>query len=169
VKLLKINPGNILKADDAVIELDFSEMIEGLDNIYGDCEFTKPAQFKGQLTNMGGVLSLKGRLRAEYTVKCFRCLKEINSVIDTKIEEKYVNSENNVDSEAYTYEYNMIDITRALKDNIILALPVRQLCSANCKGLCPNCGANLNLQACNCRNDNVDARLEVLKNFFNKN
>ena len=166
---MKISLEKIIKIDNALIELDFSEVIEGLDTIYGDCEFTQPASFKGQLSNYDGVLSLRGRLKAEYKANCSRCLKEINNFINTTVDEKLVSEKSDHDIEVYTYEGNVVDISKILKDNIILALPVRQLCSEDCKGICPTCGVDLNFQDCNCNRKDVDLRLEVLKNFFNKN
>jgi len=43
---------------------------------------------------------------------------------------------------------------------------MKPLCHADCKGLCPQCGANLNLESCTCENVQVDPRLAVLKNLL---
>jgi len=53
-----------------------------------------------------------------------------------------------------------------LKDNIILNLPVKKVCDDNCKGLCPRCGVNLNEKTCDCKDENINPQLEVLKKFF---
>ncbi|MCK8058071.1 MULTISPECIES: DUF177 domain-containing protein [unclassified Fusibacter] len=60
-----------------------------------------------------------------------------------------------------------IDLTEALTDDILINLPIQLLCSENCEGLCPTCGANLNVESCECDNETIDPRLEGLKNFFN--
>ena len=52
-----------------------------------------------------------------------------------------------------------------LREQILLALPMKALCAVDCKGLCPSCGANLNVKGCNCAkeqfNPNLDALLEI--------
>jgi uncharacterized protein len=50
-----------------------------------------------------------------------------------------------------------------------LQVPMKILCSEECKGLCPNCGVNLNTGSCNCRREMTDERLAALKNFRVKN
>jgi uncharacterized protein len=47
-----------------------------------------------------------------------------------------------------------------------MELPMHPLCKQSCKGICPQCGADLNVSPCTCENDNVDIRLEKLKNLF---
>ncbi len=67
------------------------------------------------------------------------------------------------DLEECFYEGDVIDLTEILREQIILALPMYPRCSPDCKGLCPVCGIDLNQKACDCRRDEVDSRLVVLK------
>ena len=60
-------------------------------------------------------------------------------------------------------EEGRIDTDRLLRENILLSLPVQPLCRGECRGLCPRCGANLNLGACNCTDTRVDPRLQALR------
>lgn len=56
-----------------------------------------------------------------------------------------------------------------LKESFILALPLKNLCSESCKGLCVGCGANLNLEKCSCPdNDKTDPRWDTLTKLLNK-
>ena len=59
-----------------------------------------------------------------------------------------------------------IDLDELLTADILLELPSKFLCSDNCKGLCPKCGANLNETTCNCTTKQIDPRLEVLKQLI---
>ncbi|MFW5872616.1 MAG: YceD family protein, partial [bacterium] len=61
-----------------------------------------------------------------------------------------------------------VDIRQILKSNIFLDLPIKPLCSEDCKGLCPQCGQNLNKGDCNCERDIIDPRLAKLEKFFDE-
>ena len=61
-----------------------------------------------------------------------------------------------------------IDLSGPIWETLITALPSRVLCSDDCKGLCPQCGANLNKVTCGCTKDNSDPRFDVLR-FAMKN
>ena len=60
-----------------------------------------------------------------------------------------------------------IDLYELLREDIILNLPMIHLCKPDCKGLCSQCGANLNYEKCSCNKDSVDPRLEILKTLLN--
>ena len=60
-------------------------------------------------------------------------------------------------------EEGRINTDRLLRENILLSLPVQPLCREDCRGLCPQCGANLNLGSCGCQVPRVDPRLQVLR------
>ena len=61
---------------------------------------------------------------------------------------------------------NTVDLRSAVEDNFCTSLPIRFLCSQDCKGLCHVCGKNLNDGACDCENEEIDPRLAVLKSFL---
>jgi len=56
-----------------------------------------------------------------------------------------------------------IDVSQEIRDLVILSLPFQLICSPDCKGLCPNCGANLNIEECRCEEGPVDPRWEALR------
>ena len=63
------------------------------------------------------------------------------------------------------YEGDQVDLSPLIREQIILALPTRPLCRESCRGLCPQCGVNLNFQPCACRAASGDPRLAVLRNL----
>ena len=70
------------------------------------------------------------------------------------------------------YDAEKIDISQELLDFAMLSVPMRKICSEDCKGLCYKCGINLNTGKCECKNEEVDARwlpLMELKNKLNNN
>jgi len=164
---MKFNISEILKVDGATLEIESSELFEGLKSLDGEYEFNMPVSFKGRLINESGRLKLDGRLTADYTVKCCRCLKEMKKKLDIGIDEVFVNKDTQTDAEEYVYEGNYVEIDKALIDNIVLSLPMKQLCSEDCRGFCPTCGSNLNEKECQCKDDYINPQMEVLKKFFN--
>jgi len=64
-----------------------------------------------------------------------------------------------------TYEGDEIDFTREITEQVILAIPFKPLCSEDCKGLCSNCGAELNISNCACSQDNMNLQFNALKNL----
>ena len=62
----------------------------------------------------------------------------------------------------------VIDIMPQIQESVYALIPTKVLCKEDCKGLCPNCGMNLNEGSCSCQNENVDPRLEALRNFMSE-
>ena len=58
-----------------------------------------------------------------------------------------------------------IDLDALVFEQVLLQVPMKPLCAETCRGLCEQCGANLNAESCACRPGAVDRRLEALKNF----
>jgi uncharacterized protein len=61
------------------------------------------------------------------------------------------------------YRDHVLDLGEMLREQFYLALPMRPLCRLDCQGLCPQCGADRNVEACQCKTEWVDPRLSVLK------
>ncbi|MBU1727473.1 MAG: DUF177 domain-containing protein [Candidatus Omnitrophica bacterium] len=81
-------------------------------------------------------LSLKGTIQG----CCSRCLKEFNCALNRRIDLNYP-----VDKAT-----SVIDLNPDIREEIIIDYPINPLCSSDCKGLCPRCGANLNDSKCDC-------------------
>jgi uncharacterized protein len=60
----------------------------------------------------------------------------------------------------------VLDLTEVVRQAIFLAIPMSPVCRADCAGLCPQCGQNLNEGQCHCVSEVVDPRLEVLKQLL---
>jgi uncharacterized protein len=80
------------------------------------------------------------------------------------------NSENEKIDVVYLHpETDKINIGEDVRDYALLALPMKKLCSEDCKGLCPKCGKNLNDGSCNCKDEKIDSRWEPLQKLKLKN
>lgn len=123
-----------------------------------------PLRVYGNASYDGQIVNLKGNITAIIEVQCSRCLESLDYHLNVEFDEDYSKLEHN--EEIYPIEEECIDLKDMIMDNIILSMPLRFLCSDECKGLCTVCGKNLNKYQCDCNKDNVDPRLAVLKDLF---
>lgn len=118
-----------------------------------------------------GILA-KGALHTEIELTCSRCLSLFNCPLTLNIEEEYFPT-TDILSDAplplpdepgsFTIdEHNILDLTEAIRQYAILAIPMKPLCQEDCAGLCPTCGANLNQAPCNCPPEPADPRWSEL-------
>ncbi len=164
---MRVNVSDIIKTEGAAIDINFDGDLPELREFDASLEFKPSFKFTGRIVNLGGLLKLSGDLHYEFSANCLRCLKQVDTVSDIKVEESFVEVSKSDDVEAYTFEGNVVDIAKPLIDNIILALPMKTICSEDCKGLCKTCGTNLNIKNCNCDERKiVDPRMEILKDYF---
>jgi uncharacterized protein len=162
---MKVNVSDIIRINGASMQVDFIEEPSEKELAHG-CVLDDKIRFSGTLTNELGTLHLEGRLQLNYGCECFRCLKPASKGLDIKISEGFIGSDKAEQSDLYPFEGKILDTDKALRDNIILSLPMKNLCSEECKGLCEKCGANLNEMQCGCVDDTIDPRLEGLSKFF---
>lgn len=125
-----------------------------------------PVSFDGYVVNIGGTIDLYGKATASLSIVCDRCTEEYNSALEYEIDERFKKddgfSDSNEDSDITPLEGSVIDLGDILYTNLILNLPSKSLCSETCKGICPNCGKNLNHGPCDCDTDNTDPRFDIL-------
>lgn len=164
---MRVNVSDIIKTEGAGMDVVFNGDLPGLREFDTSVVFSPSFEFTGRIVNLGGLLKLSGSLHFEFSANCLRCLKRVDTVSDIEVEENFVEIAKSDDVEAYTFEGNVVDIDKPLMDNIVLALPMKTICSEDCKGLCKTCGTNLNIKNCNCdEREIVDPRMEILKDYF---
>ena len=72
------------------------------------------------------------------------------------------------DDEATVVMNDVLDITEIVETSVISTLPIQRVCKDDCKGLCQECGCNLNYETCSCNKEDVDIRFEALRGLFDK-
>ncbi len=130
--------------------------------------FHDDVRFSGAITNIGNVLEFKANVKGSFTVLCARCTKEMIKTFDIDFTEMLVNSTDDVsDKDAVlVFEGHEIDLDDIIESNILVNLSLKYLCSEDCKGLCPVCGADRNVTDCGCGKDEIDPRMAGLKNLL---
>jgi uncharacterized protein len=137
------------------LELKF----HNLEFVDREIEIKDKVQLELEIYNTEDSFLVQGTLEAELILSCSRCLQKYSSTIKLDISEDVMKSEMEDEEELY-----LDDI---IVDNIILSLPMKPLCSEDCKGICPQCGQDLNEGECDCEIETVDPRLAKLKEFYN--
>ena len=112
-------------------------------------------QYDVVLTNAGDGILVTGMVRAHATGECDRCLEPASFDIAGEIEEFYLFEEPE-DPEAYEDGYELlgedriVDLGEPINDAVVMDTPFVVLCKPDCRGLCPTCGINLNVEQCDC-------------------
>ena len=119
---------------------------------------------------------LAGRVQAELELECGRCLEPFRLPVDAPFDVRYLPAseassepEREVeeeDLETSYYTNDAIDLNELLREQFYLALPMKPLCREECRGLCPQCGTNLNTGTCDCSPVWEDPRLAPLKGLI---
>ncbi|MCM8710590.1 DUF177 domain-containing protein [Clostridium sp. SYSU_GA19001] len=129
-------------------------------------EFASPIVLDGELYLTGDIINLEGKIQTKLILSCSRCLINFSHTIDIPIHEKFSTNLDNKDDEIIFIDGDIINITDIIRNNITMSLPIKKLCSDECKGLCQHCGTNLNIASCSCAKDDFDPRLAKLKDLF---
>ena len=167
---------NVHEIEEAAKEIEYEESTEALNAllIHGavcDFEFPSPAEVRVTYYRAGQELFFQGQIAGHVVGHCARCLedyafemaKDFSVVLVPK---QAIPEETQLDAEDLDlgfYEGDQVDLSPLVREQIILALPTRPLCRDACKGLCPQCGVDLNMQTCGCATVSGDPRLAVLK------
>ena len=136
-----------------------------LDISIADREPMVPGDVKvsGDIKNRAGYLMLSMAMEAEIITVCDRCLEPIHRKHTVDFEAVLADSvEGEEDDGIILYENDEFIPDELAASTFILELPTKNLCSEDCKGLCPKCGTNLNESDCGCAKKEVDPRLSKL-------
>ncbi|MBO4941129.1 MAG: DUF177 domain-containing protein [Clostridia bacterium] len=142
------------------VELDFAGREEQ------GAVFLTPVRVTGEFLNIGGRIELEAKADCRLGYECDRCLESYEAVFSCSFKEIFkkedAKREDEQSSETIVLEGTAIDLDEVVLLNMIVHLPLKHLCKDDCKGLCSNCGQNLNLGECDCDTRPTDPRFDVL-------
>lgn len=166
---------DLLKLEKAPREFDLRFAPDEIDLESDEARLKSAARTVGKITKHIAHTDVEGTISAEIEFECSRCLQKVDSKLefpfhaafvtpeyDTQAKEAELNAD---DLDVSVLEGNEIDLTELVREQILLNLPEQVFCSEDCKGLCPQCGANRNLINCNCLEKEIDPRWAGLKNL----
>ena len=118
-------------------------------------------------------IRLRARVEGDFELLCARCLDPIHhhadEIFDLIFRPSGTDAEpgeraiTEAETEIGYYEGSGLLLEDVVREQIVLSLPDRFLCQQDCKGLCPRCGANLNVATCNCVLVGIDPRWSALQ------
>lgn len=117
----------------------------------------------------GGSLHVRGHLNLKTSGPCARCLADTPLVVDQELDlfflpespalSEYDDEEGaelqDRDLVVTFYKGDVLDLTGMVREQVLLAQPMKRLCREDCKGVCPTCGADRNLKNCGCAKETV--------------
>jgi uncharacterized protein len=147
-------------------------------------DFDLPADIKGdghqeiahaevKVRRSGDRIFCDGRVRMSTLLECSRCLIEYTSDLNVIFNEVYLPASETFEEDACElnvkasssayYSNDEIDLDGLIREQLLLALPMKPICKEDCRGICSKCGADLNNNLCGCKNDVIDPRWVPLK------
>lgn len=132
--------------------------------------FIAPWQVELRISNNQQMLSCQGRVQTLAKLSCSRCLDEVVVPVSGDFTLELLDSaprnDNTGNEDEIIYlDQDIFDIEPWVEAAIFINLPLNPLCKHDCKGICPDCGVNRNIEQCRCSEEEIDPRWEKLKNF----
>jgi uncharacterized protein len=116
-----------------------------------------------RLTRTTQRLLARAHIRTEIAAECVRCLEPFRLPLDIRFEELFTLFPSRpADKTYHVGEDSFLNLEPPLREQVQLATPMQTLCRPDCRGLCSQCGQNLNEGACNCSDTTDDPRLAAL-------
>lgn len=112
--------------------------------------------------------SLETQVDITLLMQCGRCLDNVENNLCFNVEKEIDMNESDEEKDKLFYiSDDKLDVEKLIYNEILVNLPMKVLCSENCKGICNRCGANLNSQTCNCDTTELDPRMSKIRDIFN--
>ncbi len=136
----------------------------------GIASFESPVRLALDIVRSSGEVLVRGRVAVDVALECARCLKRYETALEAPLNIMCVFGKLAPDGVdgcrdgviEVPARARYIDISGEVRGELVVRLPLKPLCDAACKGLCPRCGADLNETSCSCRPDEHDSRWEAL-------
>lgn len=144
-----------------------------------DYRVAGPVELSLDVDKLGsGAFGVSGRAATRLAVECSRCVEPFEVPVDVAFSLRYVphvenagEGEREIGEDDLTtayYREGLLDLVDLLREQFVLALPMKPLCREDCRGLCPQCGTNLNRTQCECAPTWEDPRLAALKSLLSR-
>jgi uncharacterized protein len=146
----------------------------------GECEFAAPLRTALRAFRIGDLVEIDGDIETTVRLPCSRCLQPFETPLKSSfaltcmqqavdvMENTEPQQEIELSAEDMGIVYfqgEKINLTDAIQEQVVLEFPLRPLCKLDCKGLCPECGADLNEYPCDCEQRPSPGAFAILKNL----
>ncbi len=164
---MRLNLQDIIHVPGAVRSFDFSLDLSR-EEFYGMRPVDRPVRVKGTVKNIAGLLVLEGEASSVLDCICDRCMEPFTREKAVRLYYLLAETlEGEEDGDTVLLDQGEVDVGDLAYAAFVLNMDTKFLCSEDCKGLCPGCGADLNREACRCRKQ-ADPRWAALEQLLNK-
>ncbi len=164
-----IDLSEIIKDYGGKLSISASIEMDDTDFLGESFVFDKPLNIKGTITNNTKSLEFVAKAEGEMQVHCARCNKAFVVPVSFRIKETLVGEDGEItDDEMIVYSGDKLDILEIVLNSFLMSVSGKYLCSEDCKGLCPKCGADLNEGQCECDTTEIDPRWAGLQEIMKK-
>ncbi|MGH7447889.1 MAG: YceD family protein [Longimicrobiales bacterium] len=130
--------------------------------------FAEPVDLRLDLQYAGADVVVRGSVKGRARLSCRRCLVDVVHELDEDMIFVYRSGVAPVEAEAQEVyplpeKAGALDLTEAVREHVLLAVPEFVNCDEACRGFCPRCGTNLNEATCECRTEDEDPRWAALR------
>ena len=164
---MRLNVKKIINAPGERMEFSFEMDLSDVE-FGGLYPIRKPVVVTGNVKNIAGMLLLEFQASTVLSSVCDRCMKAFDNpktvTYQCMLADEVQDEEND---DIVLLEKDQVDLGDLAKTVFILEMDTKTLCSEDCKGLCPKCGADLNQGSCGCKPD-TDPRLAALAVLLNR-
>ena len=138
-------------------------------DFWADMDVTpeSPLEVRLEAQQAGPDVVVRGRIQGTFGQECRRCLAPVEVEVDEEIGRLYRTGDALEDDESEDVlplpDTAELDLSGAVREQVMVAVPRYVQCRADCQGLCPQCGTNLNESECDCTTDELDERWAPLR------
>ncbi len=173
---LVIDVSDILKQKGSSKEFRGSQPLEDITYQGERIGLLGPVDVAGRITNTGKLLVLDADAVAKVSLQCSKCTKRYEKELKFNFTVRLSKIGDPEDPDVFLYEGEEVELKDIILEFLLLELPMRGQCREDCKGLCPYCGCDLNVEQCQCQEKveyqeehAVDPRLLALKKALSGN
>lgn len=171
-----INLTDVLTSEGKVVEKQVETDLTKISCRTGEFTVIEKSPLSLTLTNLGmNKASVKGRMKLTFAMNCDRCLKPVDEKVTLDFTrqvfgpDEYRESTDIEDDDQNFMEGYQLNVDGLIKNECFINLPVKVLCKPDCKGICMQCGKDLNTGECNCNTFVPDPRMARIKDIFDAN
>jgi uncharacterized protein len=179
---MKIDISDLKQQQGESVAFAGEEGFKSLDFMGEEICFVQPLQVEGTVTNTEVGFLVHGTASTVLSRQCGRCTEPFSDPLEVRFDMIYrqtesahhagskqpTEEETDPEDDVEYFKGNTIDLKDLILESVVMAIPMRAICTEDCRGLCPVCGQNLNEKTCTCAEENVDVRLAGLKELLNK-
>jgi uncharacterized protein len=155
--------------------LEIEQELPAEDPIWQDAGFqlAEPLSVQLEAQQAGHDVIVRGRLQGSVALSCRRCLEPVTAPVVEDVSLVFRPGLSRVEAEAEEV-YALpergedLDLSDAIRELLVLAYPQYGMCREDCRGLCPQCGTNLNQETCDCAPAHADPRWAALRRLSHR-